>query len=239
MSSSISADRAPQIVALGIPFLIIPTLAVVLRIWSRMLLSTSGSSRARGLWWDDWLVIMGLVSICNCVSNKCVLTSQQPLSLATTALDLSWTTFGLGKHVLQVSAPDLKKGLQVQWSIFWIYIIAIWLSKLSALAFYARVFSPGNRRFRLVLWTVAGLSSAWLVGVLISLILQCNPVQEAWQRLIPGACQDPYNWWLATDTSNFMVDLIVLLIPLPMLWRLQVKPIRKGLIFGVFISGYS
>ena len=239
MSSSVSANRAPQVVALGIPLLIIPTLAVVLRVWSRMLLSTSGSSRARGLWWDDWLVMISLVSIRDRVSNNGVLNYQQPLSLATTSLDLSWTTFGLGKHLPEVSPSDRQKGLQVQWSVFWLYIIAIWLSKLSALAFYARVFSPGNRRFRLALWTVAGLSSAWLVGVLVSLILQCNPVREAWQRVNPNACEDPYNWWLATDTSNFMVDLIVLLIPLPMLWRLQVKPIRKGLIFGVFISGYS
>ena len=62
MSSSSLTDRAPQVVALGVPFLIIPTLAIALRIWSRMLLYTPGSSRARVLWWDDWLVIMDLVS---------------------------------------------------------------------------------------------------------------------------------------------------------------------------------
>ena len=63
MSSSSSADRAPQVVALGIPLIIIPTVAVVLRIWSRMLIHTLGSSRVRVFWWDDWLVMMGLVSI--------------------------------------------------------------------------------------------------------------------------------------------------------------------------------
>lgn len=64
MSRSSSADRAPQVVALGIPFMIIPTVAVVLRIWSRMLIHTLGSSsRAHVLWWDDWLIMMGLVSI--------------------------------------------------------------------------------------------------------------------------------------------------------------------------------
>ena len=164
---------------------------------------------------------------------------QQPFGLATTALDLSWTTFGLGKHMAQVSVPDLHKGLQVLWSILWLYTIAIWLSKLSALAFYARVFSPGNRRFRLALWVVAGLACAWIVAVLISLILQCNPPQKAWERAIPGACQDPYNWWLISGVSSFILDLIILLLPLPMLWRLQVKASRKGLIIGVFLSGYS
>lgn len=163
---------------------------------------------------------------------------QQPFGLATTALDLSWTTFGLGKHMAQVSAPDLHKGLQVLWSILWLYTIAIWLSKLSALAFYARIFSPGNRRFRLALWIVSGLTCAWIVAVLVSLILQCNPPQEAWERAIPGACQDPYNWWLASGVSSFILDLVILLLPLPMLWRLQVKPSRKGLLIGVFLCGY-
>ena len=139
----------------------------------------------------------------------------------------------------QVSVPDLKKGLQVLWSTLWLYSIAIWLSKLSALAFYARVFSPANRRFRLALWIVAGLSCAWIVAVLVSLILQCNPPQKAWERAIPGACQDPYNWWLAGGVSSFILDLIILLLPLPMLWMLQVKPSRKGLMIAVFVSGYS
>ena len=58
-------NRAPQVVALLIPFSIIPAVAVVLRIWSRALIITSGSSRTRGLWWDDWLVLMDLVSICH------------------------------------------------------------------------------------------------------------------------------------------------------------------------------
>ena len=141
--------------------------------------------------------------------------------------------------MLQVSGPDLHKGLQVLWSILWLYTIAIWLSKLSALAFYARVFSPGNRRFRLALWVVAGLACAWIVAVLVSLILQCNPPQKAWERAIPGACQDPYNWWLISGVTSFILDMIILLLPLPMLWRLQVKASRKGLIIGVFLSGYS
>lgn len=169
----------------------------------------------------------------------CVLNAQQPFGLATTALDLSWTTFGLGKHMVQVSLPNLQKGLQVLWSILWLYAIAIWLSKLSALAFYARVFSPGNRRFRLALWIVGWLACAWIVAVLISLILQCNPPQKAWKQTIPGSCQDPYNWWLASGLSSFILDLIILLLPLPMLWRLQVRPSRKGLIIAIFLSGYS
>ena len=139
----------------------------------------------------------------------------------------------------EVPKSDLKKGLQVLWAIFWLFNIAIWLSKLSALAFYARIFSPGNKRFRLALWVVAGLACAWIVAVLISLILQCNPPQQAWERTIQGACQDSYNWWLASGVSSFILDLVILLIPLPMLWSLQVKTSRKALIIGVFISGYS
>ena len=63
MPSSSSTDRAPQVVALAIPIIVIPTVAVVLRIWSRMLIHTLGSSRTRVLWWDDWLIMISLVSI--------------------------------------------------------------------------------------------------------------------------------------------------------------------------------
>ena len=63
MSSSDSVDKAPEVVSLGIPLIIIPTVAVALRIWSRTLIATSGSSRARVLWWDDWLILICLVRI--------------------------------------------------------------------------------------------------------------------------------------------------------------------------------
>ena len=138
----------------------------------------------------------------------------------------------------QVSKPDRAKGLRVLWSIFWIYTIAIFLSKLSALAFYARVFSPGTRRFRLALWIVAGLCCAWIVAILVSLILQCNPPRRAWDLTVPGTCQNPYNWWLAGGVTSFALDLIILLLPLPTLCRLQVKTLRRWLIIGVFLSGY-
>ena len=164
---------------------------------------------------------------------------QQPLTLASGVLDLSWTAYGLGKPMVEVSLPDLQKGSKVLWSLFWLYHIQLWLSKLSALAFYARIFGSGNKTFRLALWAVTGLICTWIVAVLVSLILQCNPPQQAWERTNRDACHDPYNWLLASGVSDLILDLIILLLPLPMIWRLRVKQSRKALIIGVFISGYS
>ena len=63
MSSSGSVDKAPEVVALGISLIVITTVAVVLRLWSRLLIHTLGSSRSRVLWWDDWLIMICFVSI--------------------------------------------------------------------------------------------------------------------------------------------------------------------------------
>ncbi|MCJ1396737.1 hypothetical protein MMC18_009629, partial [Xylographa bjoerkii] len=162
-----------------------------------------------------------------------------PFGLATSALDLSWTTFGLGKHMSQVSPSDLSKGLLFLWLQLWLYHIAIWLSKLSALAFYARIFGLDIRRFRFTIWLVTGLVCTWIMAIFITLLLQCRPLQKAWEPTMDGICMNTYIWWLAASTSSFILDLIILILPLPMLWRLHVKTYRKFLMFCVFLCGYS
>ena len=50
-------SRAGGLNSLNIILTILPCIAILLRIWSRLTL------KARRFWWDDWLVITTLVSI--------------------------------------------------------------------------------------------------------------------------------------------------------------------------------
>lgn len=154
---------------------------------------------------------------------------------------MSWTNYGLGKHITRVSPPDLEKGLLTLWIVLWLYFTGLWLSKLSAIAFYARIFGLGNKnkKYRAALWVVVGLLNVWMIGLILSLLLQCRPLHKSWERKIPGECYDYYLWWLSSTLSNFLLDMIVLLLPLPMLWRLQIDRSKKKYIYCVFITGYS
>ena len=83
----------------------------------------------------------------------------QPFSLAQGAVSLYWTSIGLGRHASQVSDRDLTKGRMLLYANYPLYDLAISLPKLSALFFYARVFTThGNR------WVHAISMGYWSVG---------------------------------------------------------------------------
>ena len=54
-NSLITDDRGPQVIGVSVAMIILSTLAVAFRFWSRKI-STAG------LWWDDWTILLALVS---------------------------------------------------------------------------------------------------------------------------------------------------------------------------------
>ena len=150
-----------------------------------------------------------------------------------------WTTIGLGKHIDQVSLENITKGLRLLYADYPLYDTAITLPRFSALCFYARVFNArGNKILRIALWVTAALNVGWLIFAIVSSIFQCTPIDKTWKPDIDGHCINTYEWWMGSAISSVIIDLIILLIPMPILWRLQVRPLRKFLLLGVFICGY-
>lgn len=66
----------------------------------------------------------------------------------------------------------------------------------------------------------------------------CSPIKKYWAPDVPGVCMDIKPMFLAGDIPILILDFVILLLPLPMLWKLQLPFQRKLLIFGVFIFGY-
>jgi hypothetical protein len=151
---------------------------------------------------------------------------------------LKMTDFGLGKHVEVVPPEDLGKFLLALWAVYYIFDAGTALVKTSALFFYARVFNLAEPRFRYALWTVHALNAAWFIGTISAAIFQCHPTQKAWKPEVPGTCDNTNTLWLWSGLSSLLIDVIILVLPLPMLYRLIIKPSRKYLIMGVFVCGY-
>ncbi|PYI25961.1 hypothetical protein BP00DRAFT_430793 [Aspergillus indologenus CBS 114.80] len=58
-----SDDRGPQIRAISIALIILPSVAVALRFWSRALLPKPPRANTHsGFWWDDWTALAAAVS---------------------------------------------------------------------------------------------------------------------------------------------------------------------------------
>ncbi len=56
--------------------------------------------------------------------------------------------------------------------------------------------------------------------------------------MIDGHCSNEDTLWLGSVIPSVIIDLIILIMPLPMIWKLQMKLTKKILIMGVFMCGY-
>lgn len=148
------------------------------------------------------------------------------------------TTLGLGKHVNNLSPNDEIEQLKALYACYIIYDISISLPKMSALLFYARVFGTQEKLFKHALSVTHLLVGGWLVSVAVLGVLLCDPVEKQWKPTTPGHCHPNTVLWLASAIPSVVIDLILLLLPLPMLWRLQMKKFRRILIMTVFACGY-
>lgn len=118
-----------------------------------------------------------------------------------------------------------------------LYSTAITFVKLSALLFYNRVFR-NVVWFRWTLWATATLVLAWWLAFVLVAIFTCIPVEKQWDTKVPGHCVSPASTYIGTATPNVLIDLIILLLPMPVLWRLQSSGRRKLALTAVFTLGY-
>ena len=145
-------------------------------------------------------------------------------------------TVGLGKHIDQIpgSASQLPKLLFIGNII---YNTGLTVIKMSVLLFYVRVFGI-VLVYRFIFWIVAFLIIGWGIAINFMAIFGCAPIHRAWNPTLPGHCASLDQTLLGTAISNIVVDFILLVLPVPMLWRLQMETSNKIALVAVFSAGY-
>ena len=145
---------------------------------------------------------------------------------------------GLGKHIENVSLPDELKLLKFLFALYFVYDLSITIPKCSALLFYARIFGNVSRTFVYSLWAIGFCIFGWLISLWLFTLFLCDPVKKQWLPTTPGHCHPTSALWLGSAIPSVAIDLMILFVPIPMLWQLQMKKSRKALIIGVFLCGY-
>ncbi|KAK3389147.1 hypothetical protein B0H63DRAFT_94846 [Podospora didyma] len=123
------------------------------------------------------------------------------------------------------------------------YTFLLWVIKAAMCTFYLRL--TEGLEYRTRIYTGFGLIMSTWLAVLLSILLGCVPLQKNWQ-IYP----DPGNFCqpaiskidiFVTVVLNVLTDLYLLSIPIPMLWKSSIRPLKKaGLILlfsgGIFVT---
>jgi hypothetical protein len=106
--------------------------------------------------------------------------------------------------------------------------------KISVLDLYIQIFR--NRRFRIVSYVMMAVSLGYLIMVILEGFLLCRPVSYTWNKLQMGKCGNERKVYLSSGIVNLIIDAAIVILPMPMLWGLQLgmaKKVALTVIFGL------
>ncbi|KAM5360512.1 hypothetical protein ACJZ2D_013688 [Fusarium nematophilum] len=128
-----------------------------------------------------------------------------------------------------------RQSIQTILAIQGLYGLSMCASKWSILWMLKRVFAV--RTFWLFTWAIIIVQAAWVVMTLLIGLLICTPIQKNWDPTAEGRCGDQIAGYTAVSIVNVIVDIAMCILPLPMIWGLQVKKPYKMALFGIFSIG--
>jgi hypothetical protein len=108
--------------------------------------------------------------------------------------------------------------------------------KISLLLFYVRIFSI--RKFRVAAYVVMTVVVMWWISVVLEEFLLCRPFAYNWDRSIEnGVCGNVEAAYTAAGIINLCTDVMALILPVPMVWGLQLPPRAKAALLVTFGVG--
>lgn len=116
-----------------------------------------------------------------------------------------------------------------------LYVPLMACAKFSLLLFYQRLSKMAWLKWSC--WAVAGVIVSYSIALMLALIFACTPMEKNWDITVQeGTCINKGAIYIATAALNVFTDVVMLVLPIPMIAKLQLPKVQKaGLIcmFGV------
>ena len=115
-----------------------------------------------------------------------------------------------------------------------LYCVGTAAFKYSALFLFHRIFGS-LPHFTAFLWCFAFVIFANNIAEIFLSIFQCTPVHKAWDTEVKGSCVPVHLAAVIPAAINVVTDVITVLIPVPIIWNLQMERNRKLQLVGIFL----
>ncbi|KAI9654717.1 MAG: hypothetical protein M1831_005304 [Alyxoria varia] len=211
-------NRDAELYGSSITLLVLATVAVIVRFIARRISHND-------LWWDDWTILAAFVFY---------------VGLLTTYICQS-KYGGLGRHTVAVGGAINEEQEVIFFKIFMavqvMYAVTCVTVKTSLILLYYRLFSVA-RWFRHLLVAAECIVVAFFISAILVGVLECDPVAYYWDKSIEGGtCINQTQFYRWNGIANMLIDLMILSITVPMVWRLNISMRRKAMLSGIFLLG--
>ncbi|KAJ0124360.1 hypothetical protein J7T55_005698 [Diaporthe amygdali] len=208
-----SDTLVPNIIICATITAVFSTLFVILRFIGRFLQHRTWRPAL-----NDWLVLAAWVFFI--ISDVCF---------------AMLTPYGGGRHVIYITNPYMLQVFSILSEGF--YGLSMGSLKLSLLSLYAAIFPQKN--FRYLLWGVAVFIIGWSLTTFFGSILQCVPVEKAYIASLSGYCISYPKLSLTITVCNVITDFVIILLPIPLVLKLNTTQKKKLAIIATFTAGCS
>ncbi|KAJ6161159.1 hypothetical protein N7470_004555 [Penicillium chermesinum] len=109
--------------------------------------------------------------------------------------------------------------------------------KIALLAILTRIFSPYRGKVWFIYIFLACLCCYYLAALIVKIRI-CDPIPMYWLGPLPGgSCLDQRAALIADSVISMVSDTIILILPLPLTWSLQMSRNRKLRVIGLLSAG--
>ncbi|KAI0481786.1 hypothetical protein F4859DRAFT_512922 [Xylaria cf. heliscus] len=195
-------------------FMFVCPIFVGMRLWSRK--KTDG-----GLGADDYTILASLA-----------------FAIATYAVSIWGCGNGYGKHSISLTGNQLVDSYESFYLAQITYKVSLNLTKSSILLLYLRVFG-GVKWFRRTCYILLAIVALYCtVSTLVS-IFQCIPIRASFDKSIARkTCIRIGPFWYTNSVFSIVTDIIILIIPMPIIYGLQMRIYDKAVLMGAFAAGF-
>ncbi|KAI1120932.1 hypothetical protein F5Y10DRAFT_289117 [Nemania abortiva] len=209
------------LIASSVILWLLSTLCIVLRLWNRGRVRQSYLAA-------DWLVLAGWVFGTGLSILEIYAVAVKSLGYKTGTAPTDPTSM----------SQELRKAEQIQLAFLTLGAVALGLIKLSVCFLYWHLFAQVALRRFLIVWII--IIIIWAVSFVLAGLLECGSHLRAaldtptdFSRYCGSAASTGYGF----VGSDIVTDLITLIIPIPVIVRLQMRRRRKLLTLTAFLIG--
>lgn len=120
-----------------------------------------------------------------------------------------------------------------------LYLTLLPVIKISMLLTYLRIFQ--GQQFRVWVYVAIGLNVCYIIAFDCITIVQCRPISFSWTRWDGehlGTCNNINAQIFAAAALNVALDILVIGLPMPQLWKMTMNWRKKALVMLMFGVGF-
>ncbi|OBT97393.2 hypothetical protein VE01_04363 [Pseudogymnoascus verrucosus] len=148
--------------------------------------------------------------------------------------------YGTGRHNVDIEAADLPKALYLWFLCEILYILTTVFVRLSISVFLLRICL--QRKYKVIIYGTMAMVMAFSTFYLFLLIFRCSPVNFFWDQYKgeSGSCLSAAiisDATIAHSVVSFTADWILAILPMALIWNLQLNRLTKVSIAAILALG--